>query len=338
MNTRVSCPAHPVLPASHAGRCGARAIAAALALVTFGPLVAGTAVQAQQTQTEEMQRRAKVLSVLPENAAKRIFGTAPGPARLESRAIGSYARGCLAGATALPVDGETWQVMRLSRNRMWGHPDLIALVESLARRAPKAANWRGLLVGDISQPRGGPMLTGHASHQVGLDADIWLTPMPPRTLSRDERENMSATNLVRPDWMDIDPAFYSKRHLALIRLAAKEPAVARIFVNPAIKVALCRDAGADRGWLSKVRPMWGHNYHFHVRIACPKGDATCVDQASPLDEDGCGKELQGWLKRQYAAMHRPKRPPGKPGKPKPPRKFWTLDNLPDECRAVSVAR
>jgi len=294
-------------------------------------------VHAQQTQTEEMERREKVLSQLPRDAAKRIFGTAPGPANLGVRTIGSFARGCLAGATALPVDGETWQVMRLSRNRNWGHPDLIELIEKIARRAPREAGWPGLLVGDISQPRGGPMLTGHASHQIGLDADLWLTPMPNRKLSRDERENMSATNVVRSDWMDVDPSIYSQKHLALIRLAAREKAVTRIFVNPAIKVALCRDAGSDRGWLSKVRPMWGHNYHFHIRIACPAGDATCVDQALPADEDGCGSELKDWLKKQYAAMHKPK-PPGGQGKPKPPPKPWTLDDMPEECRAVAVSK
>ena len=73
----------------------------------------------------------------------------------------------------------TWQVMRLSRNRNWGHPKLVAFLERLAEKAKKVG-WNGLLVGDMSQPRGGPMLTGHASHQVGLDADIWLTPMPDR--------------------------------------------------------------------------------------------------------------------------------------------------------------
>jgi len=294
--------------------------------------------QAQQTQSEEEVRREKVLNQLPDNAAKRIFGTAPGPANLQARAIGSFARGCLAGAKALPVDGETWQVMRLSRNRMWGHPDLISLIERIARRAPKEAGWPGLLVGDISQPRGGPMLTGHASHQIGLDADIWLTPMPDRRLSRSERENMSATNLVRSDWMDVNDNIYSEEHLALIRLAAKERAVARIFVNPAIKVALCRDAGSDRGWLSKVRPMWGHNYHFHIRIACPAGDATCSDQAPPEGDDGCGAELQDWLKKQYAAMHKPKQPGSGGGKPPKPPRPWTLDDLPAECRAVAVSR
>lgn len=302
-----------------------------------GLFVLATPSFAQQTQNEEAERREKVLTLLPQNAAKRIFGAAPGPANLEARAIGSFARGCLAGATALPVDGETWQVMRLSRNRMWGHPQLISLIERIARRAPREANWPGLLVGDISQPRGGPMLTGHASHQIGLDADIWLTPMPDRRLSKGERENMSATNIARSDWMDVDERAYTPAHLSIIRLAAKERAVARIFVNPAIKVALCRDAGSDRGWLSKVRPMWGHNYHFHIRIACPAGDDSCTDQPVPAGDDGCGDELQDWLQKQYTAMNKPKPQGGKPGKPKMPRP-WTLDDLPAECKSVAVSR
>src|SRR4029079_16921203 len=107
---------------------------------------------------------------------------------MAARSFGTYARGCLAGATALPVNGSAWQVMRLSRNRNWGHPKLIALLERLADDAKEKDGWNGLMVGDISQPRGGPMASGHASHQIGLDADIWLTPMPDHTLSRAERE------------------------------------------------------------------------------------------------------------------------------------------------------
>ena len=108
------------------------------------------------------------------------------PTSLAAHTIGFYSRGCIAGAQALPLDGETWQVMRQSRNRNWGHPNLVQFLERLANGAPKIG-WHGLLVGDMAQPRGGPMYTGHFSHQVGLDADIWLMPMPDRRLSRASR-------------------------------------------------------------------------------------------------------------------------------------------------------
>src|SRR5713226_5685130 len=128
--------------------------------------------------------------------AKELFGRKVTPAWMEVHTIGFYAKGCLAGGIALPVNGETWQVMRLSRNRNWGHPALVQFLEHLADQAPQTG-WRGLLLGDMSQPRGGPMPNGHASHQVGLDADIWLTPMPDRELTRLEREEMMATMVVR---------------------------------------------------------------------------------------------------------------------------------------------
>ncbi len=166
----------------------------------------------------------------PNLGAKELFGRKISPAPLATHSIGFYAKGCLAGAQALPISGETWQVMRLSRNRNWAHPDMVALLERLSAKAHEVAGWPGLLVGDMSQPRGGPMLTGHASHQVGLDADIWLTPMPNRQLSRNEREEMSASNMVRSDRLDIDPAVWTPSK------------------------ALCREAKGDRSWLAKVRP------------------------------------------------------------------------------------
>src|SRR5215813_6261404 len=204
----------------------------------------------------------------PKTPAKQLFGRKTTAAAMKPQTIGFYSRGCLAGGVALPINGKTWQVMRLSRNRNWGHPNLIRFLERLSEKGAKVG-WPGLLVGDISQPRGGPMLTGHASHQVGLDADIWLTPMPDRELTRAEREEMSATDVVAADKKDVDPKVWTPGHLAIIRTAARQPEVERIFVNAAIKKALCREARGDRGWLHKVRPMWGHDYHFHIRLSCP---------------------------------------------------------------------
>jgi penicillin-insensitive murein DD-endopeptidase len=267
----------------------------------------------------------------PKTPAKELFARKSEPVPLAARAIGSYVRGCLAGAVALPINGKTWQVMRLSRDRNWGHPDLIRFLERLANKVPQLG-WPGLLVGDISQPRGGPMLTGHTSHQIGLDADIWLTPMPNHELSREEREEMSATNVVAADGKDVDPSVWTPAHVAVIRAAAEDPQVERIFVNAAIKKALCRDAGSSREWLSKVRPWWNHTYHFHVRVRCPADNPDCHGQPDVSGDEGCGKELDWWFKD--AVLHPKPQPPGPPGPPRPP---ITMADLPAACRKVLMA-
>jgi penicillin-insensitive murein endopeptidase len=200
---------------------------------------------------------------------------------------------------------------------------LIRFIESLAAAMPQTNGWPGLLIGDLAQPRGGPMLTGHASHQLGIEGDIWLTPMPDRRLSPEERENMSATNVVAADGLDVDPKVWSPAYRKLLEAVVRRPEVARIFVNPAIKRALCREAGSDRGWLSRIRPWWGHNYHFHVRLACPAGDTACQGQPPPPAGDGCGKELDWWFTPE--ALH-PK--PGPPGKP------LLLSQMPAACVAL----
>jgi penicillin-insensitive murein DD-endopeptidase len=280
---------------------------------------------AQDTVAEEAAHRAALLRELPPDAAQRIFGLEMTPAPGPSRAIGSYERGCLEGAVELPADGPNWQVMRPSRDRAWGHPALISFIERLAAKMPTAAGWPGLLIGDIAQPRGGPMLTGHGSHQIGLDADIWLTPMPNRRLSPAERDEMSATDVVAADREHVDPAVWNPSYRRMYEAVAREPEVARIFVNPAIKRQLCREAGSDRDWLAKIRPWWGHDYHFHMRLVCPPGQTGCHNQAPPPPGDGCGRELAWWFTPE--ALH----PPPSHAKP------LLISSLPSACVAVAEA-
>ena len=255
--------------------------------------------------------------------AKQLFGHVAVPTAGTTRSIGSYAKGCLAGAVPLPLDGPHWQVMRLSRNRNWGNPELISYLEQFSGDATRVG-WPGLLIGDMSQPRGGPMPTGHASHQIGLDADIWLTPMPDHTLTRDEREKMSATSLLVKGQLAVDPHKWSDVDARLLKQAVAYPDVVRIFVSAAIKKQLCETAGTDRAWLRKLRPWWGHDDHFHVRLACPPGMASCEPQAAVGPGDGCGAELDAWFKP-------PPPPPKVPPKLKPE---LTLADLPAPCRAV----
>ena len=144
----------------------------------------------------EAAKRAQLFATLPADAAKRVFGKIAEPSAGPPRSIGGYTKGCITGAVPLPADGPAWQVMRPARNRAWGHPVLIAAIERLAQSMPQVNGWPGLLIGDLGQPRGGPMVTGHASHQIGLDADIWVMPMPDHRLTVAERDNLAASSLV----------------------------------------------------------------------------------------------------------------------------------------------
>lgn len=261
-----------------------------------------------------------------EERAKDLFGAKKLPAATAAQSIGFYSKGCFAGGVAIPMDGPTWEVMRPSRNRRWGHPAMIAVIEKLSRDAA-ADGWPGLLIGDISQPRGGPMMTGHASHQIGLDADIWLTPMPSSPLSVAQRETKSATLMVDEKTHLVKDALWTPAHARLLKRAASYPEVERILVNPGIKKKLCDTVKGDRDWLRKIRPFWGHDYHFHMRIGCQPGSPNCKAQEATPADDGCGKPLAWWFTEE------PWRPNKNPDAPKA-RDLMTMANLPKECRAV----
>ena len=287
--------------------------------------------------------------------AKVQFGYVLTPSAGDGTPVGSYARGCLDGAVQMPPTGRAWQIMRPSRNRNWGDPTLISYLTRLAIDMRDRENWRGILIGDLSQPRGGPMLTGHASHQNGLDADIWFTPMPGKVLSHPERETMPPLFLAEAKAKDVIERNWHEGWVRLLRRAASFPEVARIFVHPAIKKKLCEAPQYDRRWLTKVRAYQLHHDHLHVRLRCPPGNKSCVPQSDVSPDDGCGKELANWIKKVSYEPPPPKpaaAPPApsavvakaakakllaaKPAeiKPPPPPKGLVLTDLPPGCTTV----
>jgi penicillin-insensitive murein endopeptidase len=256
--------------------------------------------------------------------AKQLFADMAEPSAGAPAVHGGAARGCLAGARALPLSGPGWQVLRPQRNRYWAHPETLAFVERLGAVALDLG-WPALLVGDLSQPRGGPMAYGHASHQSGIDADIWLR-RPSRLWRDDELAEPVAISMVAPSRRAVS-ADWTAGHAALLRAAASDPAVDRIFINAAIKAELCRLAPAgDRAWLRRLRPWWGHDSHFHVRLACPAGETGCVAQAPVPPGDGCDDTLAWWLSDEVLNP-----PPAPPRAPKPD---LTMADLPLACQAV----
>src|SRR5215470_5525008 len=150
------------------------------------------------------------------------------------RIIGGVAHGCLMGAAELPPDGPGYAAIRLSRHRNFGHPLLVRYIETLGR-ATAAAGLPAFYVGDMSQPRGGPLPFGHASHQTGLDVDIWFTLQTRPSLPPGAREDVELPSMLLANYREIDPRRFGTPQIELLRLAASAPEVERIFVNPVIK-------------------------------------------------------------------------------------------------------
>ncbi len=224
----------------------------------------------------------------------------------EASPIGGYAGGCIQGAVSLlPDEGDTFQLMRKSRRRYYTHPNMRAFVGKLAGEI-KQRHFGTLLVGDLSQARGGPTTTGHSSHQTGLDADFWFwfdSPASERPLQAAEVENLSAISMLNPDQTGVDPQRFQAKHQAILEFVSGQAEVARIFVHPRVKQALCERTN-QAAWLNKVRPWWGHHYHFHVRLNCPAGHKACKPQPVPPDSHGCGAELQWWFSAEAAEQAR----------------------------------
>lgn len=273
---------------------------------------------------------AAALPVSADPLAKDVFGTTPGPTGGAPAAIGFYSKGCVSGAVELPETGPTWQAMRLSRNRNWGHPELVGFLIGLSQAA-RQAGWPGLYIGDMSQPRGGPMMTGHASHQLGLDADIWMLPPQSLSLTPAQREKISSQSVVNKAGTG-PSALWSTAHMQIIRAAARDPRVERIFVDPVAKVAMCQMETGNRDWLRKIRPINNHDFHFHVRMNCPAGSICQTPNPIPAG-DGCA-EAQEWINIRIDPSR------AKPSTPDPnyrhPRTY-RMSDLPAQCSTVASA-
>lgn len=220
------------------------------------------------------------------------------PSSGKTQTIGSYISGCISGAETLPANNPNYQITHFSRNRYYGHQSLINFIQNFAQQV-YSESGNSLLIGDLSQPRGGFMTNGHASHQNGLDVDIWFATAD-HQLDAAKLDNYTAPNLVSKDFQ-IDYKLWNPR---LLELASKAPEVERIFVSPPIKKQLCQDFKGQE-WLRKIRPWWNHKDHMHVRLHCPQEDINCKPQEPLPAGDGCDESLEWWFS---AEATRPKSP------------------------------
>ena len=243
------------------------------------------------------------------------WATVTTPAQLSQHAesIGTYNNGCLSGAVSLPTEGTGYQVMRLSRKRYYGHPNLIHFIEALGQSVA-SQKLGAVLVGDLGQPRGGPTLSGHRSHQTGLDVDIWFLLSPQaasRTLAFNDREHWGAPSVLAGPSDAINYSQWSPTNEKILEIAAQMPEVDRIFVNPSVKRELCTRKTAHN-WLRKIRPWWKHDDHFHVRLKCPQTNLQCQPQEPLPAGDGCDAGLAWWFSAEAKTPAAKKPEPTKP--------------------------
>lgn len=209
------------------------------------------------------------------------------PTDSKPEAIGEYAMGCLQGAQTFTGKEKGLVLSQMKRGRYWGHPDLINLLTRVGIEFNNSN--KKIIIGDLSQSRGGPTITGHNSHQTGLDVDVWfkiLTKIDGPSFRVLETEEMKQFDELGDD------------QIKLIKFMAHDSTVERIFINPSFKKKLCIYSGSLKLTAEeqhKMRAWWGHDDHIHVRLKCPSDSPLCVSQKPVPAGDGCGDDLNWWF-------------------------------------------
>jgi penicillin-insensitive murein endopeptidase len=90
-------------------------------------------------------------------------------------------------------------------------------------------------------------------------------------------------------------------------------------------------SGSDSEWLRKLRPWEGHDDHIHVRLHCQ--NKACQEQEPPPEGDGCGTELDEWMKKTAANPPYSSHP-----QPDEPPKFFPLQDLPPRATEVLYSK
>ena len=229
----------------------------------------------------------------------------------QARIYGSTANGCIAGAASLSDKGEDFQQQRWGRNRHYAHPLMLQYLADLRARSAQF-DQPPLVIGDLSQPAGGPYAySNHSSHNTGLDVDLPFIFVQPR-LSEAELNNPRDNYIVQGQTVRES---FTPEIATYIKLAASDPRVDRIFVAPMIKKHMCALYEQDEynGFLRKLRPWFGHRAHMHVRLNCPSDSPECVLPQPIPEGTGCGYEVDSWFlppppkSQQVAAKPKPKK-------------------------------
>jgi len=203
---------------------------------------------------------------------------------------GFYSSGHLLNGWELPNEGEGYVRLFSYRNRGWGTQQIIEMIEKSAFEINQLFPAKDrLLVGDISALKGG-RISGHGSHQNGLDVELAFYRLDGVEQSADYR-NGFLENMVKKG--KISKNFDVVRNWELVKSLHRFGRVNRIFIDKVIKKELCKHAeflGEKDSYvdvLKSLRPYPYHGDHLHVRIECPENAPKCRNQIDHGEGVGC---------------------------------------------------
>jgi len=207
-----------------------------------------------------------------------------------SQAIGFYSKGELKFADKMASESTHHIKLFLPRNRGFGTLMLIniAMEASSILNANFPAGER-VQFGDMSNKDGG-FLSGHNSHQNGLDVDVSYMRMDYREQDQFDIDGFDENFVIKNI---LSPNFDMERNLFIFKSLVSTNKVNRIFVDQVIKNAICEHVikigqrELYRETLRRLRHWPNHLNHFHLRLVCPSDSSKCEEQTPPPDGDGC---------------------------------------------------
>ncbi len=243
----------------------------------------------------------------------------------QSESIGTYNNGCILYPAELEKS-DIYKLPRLARGNNYGNPALTDFLEDYAYRI-KEMTGKQLLIADLSKNNGGPTLMLHSSHQTGLDADIWYRLYSQKqNLSQTDIEDLKPIDMVSKDGSTMGE-LWSSENEEILKTFAQNDKIERIFVNPIIKKNFCTKFKSE-DWQKKIRPWWGHNEHFHVRLKCPDNSPDCTMKGQAIKDDGCGKDLDWWFSEEAKLPKSKKEAEGKISEEE------LFEKLPERCKPI----
>jgi penicillin-insensitive murein DD-endopeptidase len=237
------------------------------------------------TEFNEMTESGKAFGEIRPLGKPSSFDQGP-----DGQIVGFYTNGKIIGAAAIPLEGLGLLKLFQPRNRHYASTDLISLLlwtaETISAGFPGGERMQ---IGDSSAENGGP-ISGHASHQNGLDVDIAYFRLDHREQDPQAVDGFQESFVKEGQ---VTENFDTIRNWETIKLVVSTGRVNRIFVDAAIKKAMCLhaeslgEAAEKTETLRRLRVWPQHDDHFHLRLTCPTRSPECVPQEEPPAGSGC---------------------------------------------------